>query len=551
MKLLLRTSILGAAIATAAFAQPTISSLANNYSWVLAGLPNYGIAQGSIFAIMGSGLADSGTGLTTPPPVTLNNVSVSVTVNGTTVKPLLYYVLPTQIGAILPSSTPVGTGTITVTNGSRTSAAAPIKVVESLMGLLTLNGGGTGPVAGYIGNDPTLIGLTNAPNPGETVVLWGSGLGPVAGDGIAQAPATSQPSIVEIGGLTATVAYAGRSGYAGLDQINVVVPNGAAGCYVSVAVRNGSYVSNFATIPVAASGRTCSDVSGGGYTATQLAAINGKSNVRLGSIGIGKSTFTTPAITFNGVQISPASTTTTDSASASFYSYTAAQFQASAPQTTSIGSCTVYTYKGNTASNSSSGVLPTGLDAGAAVNVNGPNGKLVLSPTAMFPGIYSPTATNPSIIPAKGGSFTFDNGSGGADVKAFTAGISVASPLEWTNMSSISAIDRTKGVTVTWTGGDGYVQISGYSFSAQQASSSLGGTFVCTAPASARTFTVPASVLLSLPPSYTVSAGGISMSAGGVLGVSNYANQQSFTANGLDLAYVLGYVTSSTMVTYQ
>jgi hypothetical protein len=54
---------------------------------------------------------------------------------------------------------------------------------------------------------------------------------------------------------SATVQYSGRSSYPGLDQINVVVPAGVSGCYVSVVVQTGNYESTFVTIPVAPSGR--------------------------------------------------------------------------------------------------------------------------------------------------------------------------------------------------------------------------------------------------------------------------------------------------------
>jgi hypothetical protein len=48
------TCALACAFAPIAFAQtPTVSGLLNNYSYTLPGLPNYGIAQGSIFDIFG------------------------------------------------------------------------------------------------------------------------------------------------------------------------------------------------------------------------------------------------------------------------------------------------------------------------------------------------------------------------------------------------------------------------------------------------------------------------------------------------------------------
>ncbi len=84
---------------------PFISQLQNNYSYISPGLPNYGIAQGAVFIIQGSNLASASTPVQTAYPLltSLGGVSVSVTVNGTTTHPVLYYVTPTQLGAILPS----------------------------------------------------------------------------------------------------------------------------------------------------------------------------------------------------------------------------------------------------------------------------------------------------------------------------------------------------------------------------------------------------------------------------------------------------------------
>jgi hypothetical protein len=43
--------------AAPALSQPAITGLLNNYSYILPSLPNYGIAEGSIFIITGTGLA--------------------------------------------------------------------------------------------------------------------------------------------------------------------------------------------------------------------------------------------------------------------------------------------------------------------------------------------------------------------------------------------------------------------------------------------------------------------------------------------------------------
>src|SRR5690242_15505621 len=128
MKKTLACLILAAA---AASAQPKVNSILNNYSYTLPGLPNYGIAQGSLFHIFGTAIGPSQTptlpdlsktALTT----NLNGVVVNVTVGGTTVQAPLYYVSATDIAGILPSNTPVGTGTVTVAYNSQTSATSPI-----------------------------------------------------------------------------------------------------------------------------------------------------------------------------------------------------------------------------------------------------------------------------------------------------------------------------------------------------------------------------------------------------------------------------------------
>ena len=117
--------------AAALSAQPRIDQVQNNYSYLLPGNPNYGIAQGSILSsrapISPTPARDP---RITPLKTTLEGVSAKVTVNGTTTDVIWYYVTPGQLGGILPSGTPAGTGTITVTNNGQTSAAARFRGAE-------------------------------------------------------------------------------------------------------------------------------------------------------------------------------------------------------------------------------------------------------------------------------------------------------------------------------------------------------------------------------------------------------------------------------------
>jgi uncharacterized protein (TIGR03437 family) len=270
----------------AAFGPPVfIFQVQNNYSFLLPGAPNYGIAPGSLFAIQGQNLngnsqpvlqSSAAPGL----PTTLNQTSLSVTVNDVTTTPALYYASSTSLAAVLPSTTPVGAGTITVTYNGQISEPAPIQVVPSAVGLDTLygTGAGTGVVTDVNFN---VLGLTNSAMPGEVVTLWGSGVGADTSNDDRTFPQnqnnlTNIPMQIYIGGISANILYRGRSQYPGLDQIDVVVPaNVSPGCYVSVVVETGSIVSNSVTVPVSPNGGACSDPALG-LSGTQLQALANK-----------------------------------------------------------------------------------------------------------------------------------------------------------------------------------------------------------------------------------------------------------------------------------
>ena len=59
MKALALAVVVGLIAIVASNAQPSVSALQNNYSYVLPGMPNYGIAQGSIFVMYGKNMGPS------------------------------------------------------------------------------------------------------------------------------------------------------------------------------------------------------------------------------------------------------------------------------------------------------------------------------------------------------------------------------------------------------------------------------------------------------------------------------------------------------------
>jgi uncharacterized protein (TIGR03437 family) len=504
---------------------PTITALQNNYSYILPGLPNYGIAPGVLFIIKGSGLNNqplSALQSSAPPglPLTLNGTSISVTVNGTTTHPPLYYTSPTQLAAVLPSNTPAGTGTITVTNNGQTSAAAQIQVVASALGLDTLYGTGSGPVVATDGAG-NVLGPTNSASPGQSIILWGSGFGADASNDdrtypLKQNNLTGIPLQIYVGGISASIGYRGRSQYPGVDQVNITVPSGALGCAVSVIGVSGSIVTNAVTLPVAQNGGTCSDPTFG-ISGDQLSALAGKPLVNFGFVSVTQST--------NAGSNPP----TTSGANALFYQFPGSQLTSNTNIGASIGSCiiTPATPPGVIPA------LPKGLDAGS-LSVTGPAGTVQLQSSSFSPGLYFAQLAN-SAIPSSGGVFTF-NATGGKDVGAFTTALNFPVPLVWANMSAITSVNRAQGVMVTWTGGatGTYVQITG-----SATSQLLTVAFTCNAPVSAGQFTVPPAVLLALP------------AGNGSLSLDNSSLPQTFSASGLDLGFKIAGDSSAENVPYQ
>lgn len=509
-------------------AQPQVAAVANNYSYTPAGMPNFGIAQGSIFDIFGSGLATSTSTLQSVPlPTTLAGATVTVTVGTTSTQAILYFASPAQIAAILPSSTPVGTGQITVAVGGQTSAPSPITVVQSAFGLLTLNGVGNGPAAVYDVNY-RYNGFANAANAGDYLTLWGSGLGPITGDET-KAPAQtnlSTPIEVDIGGQVATVVYHGRSGYPGLDQVNVVVPAGVSGCYVSVVVRSGNIVSNFGTISVAPSGRYCAEATLG-LSASQIQTVSSQPGFNVGQI-----------IVVAGQNLN---------VSAGFARFTQAQFAARQPGgNASLGTCVVYNFNGS-AQTVANPISPAPLNAGASLAFTPPAGAGFDAATLPLQGgSYAASLPRPTSGNLKG---TYSlAGTGGADVGPFSAQLTWPGGGSFTIFApnNLTSAPRSQDLTVNWTvpgstvAGE-FVQISG---SSAVASGAAGALFYCSAPLAPGQFTIPSAVLLSLP---ATPAGGSPLSyLSGTLIIPG-----NFSATGVDLGLSLFASTSSNPFQYQ
>jgi uncharacterized protein (TIGR03437 family) len=548
-----------------AFSQPAIKDVTNAASRIPSGFPGYGLAQGTIFAATGTNLgSDPLQQASFPLPTTggLAGVTAQATVGGTTVDCIMVYVSANEVGAILPSGTPTGTGTLTVNNNGQT-ATAPITVVPAAFGIFTQGQTGSGAAEAFnaaADGTLTLNTLTAPASTGQTIMLNGTGLGAIPSDetqsGVTDTPGTSLQ--VWVGLQQATVASASRGacctgidagfavpqGVAGWDVIQFVVPAGVTGCHVPVAVQTGNIVSNFTTIAVA-NGGACADP---GFNGGDLQNLSG-SSAKTGYISLSRSA---AKITAGGQTI----TSNTDSGGASFYQYDLTQLQSSSSafaNVTALGSCYVINLK-QTKGDTPNVPLPTGLNAGSAINVKGPNGTKPMMPSENVAGYYSGTFGMSTVIPnlppgftvpgqappfLEAGTYTVDNGAGGSDVGPFTATLTLKTPLTWDNQDAITQVTRSQGVQVKWSGGDpaGVVNITGFVFNTA-GNDSYAGSFYCTAPVNARQFTVPPIVTLSLPASTTV-GGTPSGSLAVGTGVSS-----TFTAPGIDLGTISSSVLS-------
>jgi len=175
-------------------------------------------------------------------PTTLDGVSV--TVNG---KPaFIYYVSPEQININTPDDTTVGAVAIQVKNALGSSGVAMVnraRISPALQGHPQFFIGGKQYVVAltpdfltFIGRPNMLAGVAFAPaKPGSTISLYALGCGPTnpptaAGVVAAQGAPLALPFELRIGGVPANVTFAGLvAGSIGLYQLNVVVPNVAAG----------------------------------------------------------------------------------------------------------------------------------------------------------------------------------------------------------------------------------------------------------------------------------------------------------------------------------
>jgi uncharacterized protein (TIGR03437 family) len=190
------------------------------------------IAPGSIISIYGSGLAQASlTATSFPLPLTLAGATISI--NNSSV-PILF-ASSGQINAQVPFDAELGGAIVTVNLGGSMVGSASFVVQAAAPGLFLLNGG----QAAVLNQDNSVNSANQPASVGSVVAAYMTGLGAVDNPVAAGVAASASPlsrvtgtATATIGGQAAQVLFAGLApGFAGLYQVNILVPALASGDY--------------------------------------------------------------------------------------------------------------------------------------------------------------------------------------------------------------------------------------------------------------------------------------------------------------------------------
>ena len=161
-------------------------------------------------------------------PTQLNGVSA--TVNGKSA--FVYYISPSQINILTPPDAMTGTVQVVVSNNGIVSSSFTTQAEALSPSFFVFNGGpylaATHVGGALIGPTTLFPKLTTPAKPNETIVMYANGFGPTstpaASGSILQSGSLLPLPVVKIGGVNATVQFAGLVA-PGEFQFNVVVPS--------------------------------------------------------------------------------------------------------------------------------------------------------------------------------------------------------------------------------------------------------------------------------------------------------------------------------------
>jgi uncharacterized protein (TIGR03437 family) len=227
---------------------PLVSSVLNSASQSTSG-----VSVGEFLTLFGQNIGPTtpvGVALDTTGKVSTNAGGVQVLFNGVA-GPVLY-ASSTQVNTIVPYEVAGSTSvSVAVLFNGTSVAAGNYLLVGAAPGIFTANSGGVGSGA-VLNQDNSLNTPANPATRGSTIQIYATGEGATSPGGISGEVTDSDikypvlPVSVSIGGLNASIAYAGSAPgeVSGLLQVNAVVPTGVnPGPAVPVSISVGATVS--------------------------------------------------------------------------------------------------------------------------------------------------------------------------------------------------------------------------------------------------------------------------------------------------------------------
>ena len=141
----------------------------------------------------------------------------------------MLYVSPTQINFVVPETLETGSATIIISNPNGKYSLANTQISKESPSIFTLNASGTGDAAALATTDGVnyVSAPFDIPNNGTSnyLILFGTGFRNANATNPADENGVAESVQVTIDGIDARVDYVGAQGfYAGLDQLNVVIP---------------------------------------------------------------------------------------------------------------------------------------------------------------------------------------------------------------------------------------------------------------------------------------------------------------------------------------
>ncbi len=217
------------------------------------------VAPGEIVTLFGSGLGPSTlvtAQLDADGFVSRTLAGVQVFFSG--IPAPLIYTSATQTAVVVPYGVSQGSTVMTVSYSGKVSAPVSLPVSTTTPGLFTANSGGYGQAAA-LNQDGSFNSASQPAAAGSIITLFATGEGqtsPAGADGklaVAPLPSPLLPVTLTIGGLPATIVYAGAAPgeVAGLMQINATIPVGTkSGNAAPVVLQMGDVLSGTATVAI-------------------------------------------------------------------------------------------------------------------------------------------------------------------------------------------------------------------------------------------------------------------------------------------------------------